>query len=67
MKAPSDLEECRFKRMGAAPMATTAGQECASAMMLLPLMLLVDHPWAMVLSEVPRSRHSAGMTLIGVG
>lgn len=35
----------RFRRMGSAPLATAAGQVSASALMLLPVMLLVDHPW----------------------
>ena len=35
----------RFRRMGVAPMATAAGQVCASTVLLLPLMLLVDQPW----------------------
>ena len=37
----------RFKRMGVAPMATAAGQVCASAVVLLPIMLLVDRPWTL--------------------
>ena len=37
----------RFRRMGAAPMATAAGQVCASTVLLLPLMLLADRPWAL--------------------
>lgn len=35
----------RFRRMGVAPMATAAGQVSASALLLLPVMLLVDEPW----------------------
>jgi drug/metabolite transporter (DMT)-like permease len=38
----------RFKRMGVAPMATAAGQVCASTALLMPLMLLVDRPWTLV-------------------
>ena len=37
----------RFKRMGVPPMATAAGQVCASTLLLLPLMLLVDRPWTL--------------------
>ena len=37
----------RFRRMGVAPMATAAGQVCASTVLLLPLMLLVDRPWTL--------------------
>jgi len=39
----------RFKRMGVAPMATAAGQVCASTVLLLPLMLLVDRPWTLAM------------------
>jgi len=35
----------RFRRMGIPPLATAAGQVSASTLMLLPVMLLVDHPW----------------------
>lgn len=37
----------RFKRMGVAPMATATGQVTASTLMLLPVALLVDRPWAL--------------------
>ena len=37
----------RFKRMGVLPLATAAGQVCASTALLLPLMLLVDRPWTL--------------------
>jgi drug/metabolite transporter (DMT)-like permease len=36
-----------FKRMGVAPLATAAGQVSASTILLLPIMLLVDHPWTL--------------------
>lgn len=39
----------RFKRMGVPPMATAAGQVCASTVLLLPLMLLVDRPWTVAM------------------
>ncbi len=39
----------RFKRMGVAPMATAAGQVCASTLLLLPLMLVVDRPWTLAM------------------
>ena len=34
----------RFRRMGVAPMATAAGQVCASTALLFPFMLLADRP-----------------------
>ncbi len=38
----------RFRRMGVAPLATATGQVCASTVLLLPVMLLVDHPWTLL-------------------
>ena len=35
----------RFRRMGIAPMSVTTGQLSAGALMMLPMMLLVDQPW----------------------
>lgn len=35
----------RFKAMGVAPLATATGQVMASTLMLIPVALLVDHPW----------------------
>lgn len=37
----------RFRRMGVPPLATAAGQVCASTALLLPVMLLVDRPWTL--------------------
>ncbi|MDF3060805.1 MAG: EamA family transporter [Microvirga sp.] len=37
----------RFKALGVAPMATAAGMLTASTLMLTPVMLLVDRPWAL--------------------
>ncbi len=42
----------RFRRMGMTPLATAAGQVCASAAMLLPVMLLTDRPWALPVPHV---------------
>ena len=41
----------RFKRMGVAPTEAAAGQVTASAVLILPIMLIVDRPWT--LSAVP--------------
>ena len=35
----------RFRRMGIAPTEAAAGQVTASAVLILPIMLLVDQPW----------------------
>jgi drug/metabolite transporter (DMT)-like permease len=37
----------RFKRMGVAPLATAAGQVTASALLLVPIALVVDRPWGL--------------------
>jgi len=39
----------RFKAMGISPMATATGQVCASSLVLLPLMAVVDQPWTLPL------------------
>jgi drug/metabolite transporter (DMT)-like permease len=39
----------RFRRMGVAPLATAAGQVCASTAMLLPVVLVVDRPWTLAM------------------
>jgi len=36
----------RFRRMGVAPMSVTTGQLTAGALMMLPMAMLVDQPWA---------------------
>jgi drug/metabolite transporter (DMT)-like permease len=37
----------RFSRMGIAPIITATGQVTAAALALLPVALLVEHPWAL--------------------
>jgi drug/metabolite transporter (DMT)-like permease len=39
----------RFRRMGVAPLVSAAGQVSASAVLLLPVMLLVDRPWTLAM------------------
>lgn len=41
----------KFKELGIAPMQVATGQVSASALLILPLVLLVDQPWQL---EVPR-------------
>jgi drug/metabolite transporter (DMT)-like permease len=43
----------RFARMGVAPLATAAGQVTASAMMLVPVALLLDRPWTLPMPGAP--------------
>lgn len=45
----------RFKRMGVPPLATAAGQVTASALMLLPIALVVDRPWTLAAPSVAAS------------
>ena len=42
----------RFRRMGISPMSVTTGQLTAGALMMLPLAMLVDQPWAQPLPPV---------------
>jgi drug/metabolite transporter (DMT)-like permease len=39
----------RFRRLGLSPMSVTTGQLTAGALMMLPLSLLIDHPWTRAL------------------
>ena len=52
----------RFKRMGVVPLATAAGQVCASTVLLLPVMLLVDRPWTL-----PTPHAATWAAVLGVG
>jgi drug/metabolite transporter (DMT)-like permease len=54
----------RFKRMDVAPMATAAGQVCASTVLLLPLMLLVDRPWTLAMPHPATWAAVAGVGLL---
>ena len=42
----------RFRRMGVSPIAVTTGQLTASALVMLPLALIIDRPWAMAVPSV---------------
>ncbi len=52
----------RFRRLGLAPLATAAGQVSASALMLLPVMLLVDRPW-----DLAPPHAETWLAVLGVG
>jgi len=43
----------RFRTMGIAPVATATGQITASSIMILPVALLVDHPWTLPMPSLP--------------
>lgn len=42
----------RFKAMGVSPMATATGQVTASSIMLMPVVFLIDKPWALVMPSL---------------
>ena len=52
----------RFKAMGVTPLASATGQVCASAVLLFPLMLLVDRPWTL-----PMPHASAWGAVLAIG
>jgi drug/metabolite transporter (DMT)-like permease len=54
----------RFKRMGAAPLGTAAGQVCASSLLLLPLVLSVDRPWTLPVPHATTWGAIAGLGLL---
>lgn len=43
----------RFRRMGVAPTEAAAGQVTASAVLILPIMLIVDRPWLLAAPPPP--------------
>lgn len=54
----------RFKRMGVAPLATAAGQVSASTLLLLPAVLLVEHPWELAIPSGATSLAILGLGLL---
>lgn len=54
----------RFKRMGVAPIVTATGQVSASSIMLLPIALLVDRPWALTMPGLDVWAAIIGIALI---
>jgi drug/metabolite transporter (DMT)-like permease len=52
----------RFRRMGIPPLATATGQVIASAVMLLPVMLIADRPWML-----PAPHAATWLAVLGVG
>jgi drug/metabolite transporter (DMT)-like permease len=43
----------RFKRMGIDPILTATGQVTASAILLFPVAMLIDHPWTLAMPALP--------------
>ncbi|WP_284310068.1 DMT family transporter [Labrys miyagiensis] len=54
----------RFRRMGMAPMVTATGQVSASALMLLPVCLLIDRPWTLAMPGLPVWAAIVGMAAL---
>ncbi len=55
----------RFSRMGVAPLDAAAGQVTASAMLILPIMLMVDRPWELpALPSLPTWSALMGLALL---
>jgi drug/metabolite transporter (DMT)-like permease len=52
----------RFRRMDVAPLATAAGQVTTSTLMLVPMALVVDHPWTL-----PMPGNDNLLALLGLG
>ncbi len=54
----------RFKRMGIPPLATASGQVTASSLLLLPLVLAIDRPWALALPGAATWAALLGLALL---
>jgi drug/metabolite transporter (DMT)-like permease len=54
----------RFATMGIAPVATATGQLTASAIVLLPVMVLLDHPWTLPMPSYSTIAALAGLALV---
>ncbi|HEX6217986.1 MAG TPA: DMT family transporter, partial [Sphingomicrobium sp.] len=53
----------RFRRMGVSPIAVTTGQLTASAIVMLPLALIVDQPWT---ASLPSLQAIGAIVALGV-
>lgn len=54
----------RFRAMGVAPLDAASGQVTASSLLILPIMLVVDRPWATPLPALPIWAALAGLALL---
>jgi drug/metabolite transporter (DMT)-like permease len=54
----------RFATMGIAPVATATGQLTASSVVLLPVMVLVDHPWTLPMPSYSTIAALANLALV---
>ncbi len=54
----------RFKKLGVTPMATATGQVCASSVILFPVMLIVDQPWALPMPSLAAMGALVGLAVL---
>ena len=54
----------RFKSMGIDPIVTATGQVTASALLLLPVAMLVDRPWTLAMPALPAWAALAGIAVL---
>jgi len=54
----------RFKAMGVAPLITATGQVTATTVMLIPVALIVDHPWTLAAPSLATWAALAGIALL---
>jgi len=54
----------RFKLMGIDPILTANGQVTASAIVLFPIVMLVDHPWTLAMPALPVWEAIAGSAVL---
>ncbi|MDL2399045.1 DMT family transporter [Rhizobium mayense] len=54
----------RFRRMGLAPIIPAAGQVTASSVLLLPVALVVDHPWTLNMPSTETWIALAGLAIL---
>lgn len=54
----------RFKAMNVQPLMSAAGQVTASTVLLVPVMLMVDHPWTLPMPGLPTWAALLGIALL---
>jgi drug/metabolite transporter (DMT)-like permease len=54
----------RFRAMGIAPLLTATGQVTASAVMLFPVTMLIEHPWTLPMPGLPAWAALAGTAVL---
>ncbi|HKJ62933.1 MAG TPA: DMT family transporter [Hyphomicrobiales bacterium] len=54
----------RFRGLGLSPLATATGQVTASSILLVPVMLIVDHPWSLPVPSMAAIASLAGVATL---